>query len=225
MGKNVMIVGASGMIGNELLTICLNSDKVSKVTSLVRRKSSIDHLKLQEIVVADFNHYESIVSNFKTIDVVFYCLGVYTGAVGKEEFRKITVDYPVNLAKSIYHVNPNIVFCLLSGQGADRSEKSIVMFAKDKGAAENQLSALGFNRFYAFRPGYIYPSKPRQEPNFSYKVFKILYPLIKLLGNNMSVKSEQLAQVMFQIAFMGIDKEVLENRDIVAWFKAHDEAK
>lgn len=215
MKKNILITGASGMIGNELLKICIASDEVASVTSLVRRKGNISSPKLTEIVVADFSDYSNFSNEFQAIDLVFFCLGVYTGAVPREEFRKITVDYPVNLAKKLIESNKNATFCLLSGQGADRSEKSSVMFAKDKGAAENQLAALGFKAFYSFRPGYIYPVEPRNEPNFSYKMMRFLYPVIQLLGKNFSVKSTKLAQTMFDVGMKGADKEVLENKDIV----------
>jgi hypothetical protein len=40
------------------------------------------------------------------------------------------------------------------------------MFAKDKGIIENRLSEIGFKAFYTFRPGYIYPVKPRRESIF-----------------------------------------------------------
>jgi uncharacterized protein YbjT (DUF2867 family) len=215
MKKNILITGASGMIGNELLKICIASDEVASVTSLVRKKGKITSPKLTEIVVADFSDYSNISSEFQGIDLVFFCLGVYTGAAPREEFRKITVDYPVNLAKKLIETNSNMTFCLLSGQGADRKEQSSMMFAKDKGTAENQLSALGFKAFYSLRPAYIYPVETRNEPNFSYKMMRSVYPLIKLLGKNMSVKSTELAQAMFNTGMKGASKEVLENRDIL----------
>ena len=55
----------------------------------------------------------------------------------KDEFRKITVDYTVSFATALKKGSPNAVFCFLSGQGADRTEKSRMMFARDKGHAEN----------------------------------------------------------------------------------------
>jgi len=69
--------------------------------------------------------------------------------------------------------------------------------------------------FYTFRPGYIYPVTKREEPNLMYRVSRVLYPLVKLFGKNMSIKSTELAAAMFKVGVSGTDKRVLENRDIL----------
>jgi hypothetical protein len=102
----------------------------------------------------------------------------------------------------------------LSGQGADRTEKSKLQFARDKGAIENALAGLGFKSFYAFRPGYIYPTTKRKEPNFFYTVSRLFYPILKLLGNNVSITDQQLAATMYAVGMNGYSKEVLENKDM-----------
>ena len=214
MNKKVIITGSTGMVGSMLLHICLHSEKISEVVALVRKKSGIKNEKLKVVVVNDFLNYEEYVHHFKNVDIVFYCLGVYTGAVPPNKFREITVDYPLALAASIVKHSPQTSFCLLSGQGADRSEQSKIMFARDKGAAENGLAAIGFKSFYTFRPGYIYPTVSRKEPNLFYQISRIAYPLIKLLGNNLSVTSEQLAKAMFLVGVEGHSAEIIENREI-----------
>ena len=214
MAATVLITGASGMIGSLILRHCLTSDEVDNVISLLRRPSGLEHDKLEEIIVEDFLNPDENAEYFENIDVVYYCLGVYTGAVDAETFRKITVDYPQTLARIVIRKSPDSRFCLLSGAGADRSEKSRVMFARDKGAIENRLSQMGFKSFHAFRPGYIYPVTPRKEPNFSYRLMRWLYPVIKLLGKNASVRSTELATAMYNIGLKANAPEILENKDI-----------
>lgn len=214
-GKKVLITGATGMVGGLVLDLCLKSQEVSGVTSLLRRSPGIEHDKLKEVIIDDFLILDENASYFQSVDIVYYCLGVYTGAVNRDQFRKITVDYPETLAKVLYKKNPDISFCLLSGAGADRSEGSRFMFAKDKGAIENRLSIMGFKSFHSFRPGYIYPVTPRKEPNFSYKLSRFLYPLLKLLGASFSIKSTELAAAMFNVGINGCDLEILENKDIL----------
>lgn len=216
MAKKIILTGASGMVGGILLNLCLESEKVEKVISLVRRPSTSRHPKLEEIVVKDFLQYDSNTIDLEGVDIAFFCIGVYTGAVPEDLFRKITVDYPVALAKALYEHSPDATYCLLSGAGADRTEKSRTMFARDKGVAENQLATIGFKAFHTFRPGYIYPVTPRKEPNFAYTVFRKLYPLMKpLMGKNSSITSVELAQGMFNVGMSGHAQEVLENKDIL----------
>ena len=110
--------------------------------------------------------------------------------------------------------SPNATFCFLSGQGADSSEKSRILFAKEKGIAENYLLRLQFANTYIFRPGYIYPVTPRKEPNFSYKVMRKLYKPISFIYPNIGVSSIQLANKMVSVGINGGDKIVYENKAI-----------
>lgn len=215
MGKKVLITGATGMIGGLVLEHCLESSDISEVVSLVRRPTGTSHQKLREVIIEDFMNLDEDAEYLESIDIVYYCLGVYTGAVDRELFSDITIAYPEKLAIVLFEKSPKLSFCLLSGAGADRTEKSRMMFAKDKGIIENKLSNKGFRAFHAFRPGYIYPVSPRSEPNLSYKLMRRLYPVIKLFGSNMSIRSTDLACCMFVVGLEGHDQEILENADIV----------
>ena len=97
----VAITGASGMIGKLVLEKCLLSDKIDHIVSLVRKESRVKHQKLVEVVHGNFLKLEEIAYHFDGIDAVFYCVGVYTGAVPADKFREITVDYPIAFAKML----------------------------------------------------------------------------------------------------------------------------
>lgn len=215
MSKKVIITGSTGMVGSKVLQLCLESNEVFEVIALVRKPAGIQHLKYKEVIVTNFLDYEDQTTLFNNVSIVFYCLGAYTGTVPADEFRIINYDYPLSLAKAIHSESPNATFCLLSGQGADRTEKSSMQFARDKGAIENALSALHFKSFYSFRPGYIYPTQKRKEPNYFYTLSRILYPLLKLLGANLSITDQHLAKTMFTVGLNGYAKEVLENKDMI----------
>lgn len=203
------------MIGELILNDCLQSHQITQVTALVRQPSShATHPKIREVVVSNFENYLEQASVFQTIDVAFFCVGVYTGQVSDEQFETITVDYAVAFAKALKKASPNATLCFLSGSGADRTEKSRVAFARLKGIAENKIDRLGI-QFYAFRPGYIYPIVPRKEPNWMYRISRTLYPIIRLLGANASVTSTDLAKAMFKVGLNGAERQILENKDIV----------
>ena len=101
------------MVGQLILQLCLNERSISEVISLVRQPLNLSHVKLREIVVEDFLHYTPHEEQFKGVDVVYYCVGVYTGAVPRDLFRMITVDYPMALAQTIKKHAPKKCICLV----------------------------------------------------------------------------------------------------------------
>ncbi len=218
--KRVLLAGASGMVGGHVLELCLESTEISEVILLNRRTLNLSHPKIKEFIVEDFDHLESEQSIFQNIDLAFFCVGVYTGSVSKEVLEKVTVDYAVNFAQAIKDNSPGSTFCFLSGAGADRTEKSRMPFARFKGKAENIIDNMGFTAWYSFRPGYIYPVVPRKEPSFTYRLSRFLYPLIKLIGKNMSVPSTDLAAAMLAVGLEGHPMKILENADIVDQYEA-----
>jgi uncharacterized protein YbjT (DUF2867 family) len=92
----VIITGATGMVGQLVLDNCLKSDKISEIRSLVRKPTNKKHAKLREVVIQDFENYSQHENLFQDINVAFFCLGVYTGEVPDDLFKKITVDCGVN---------------------------------------------------------------------------------------------------------------------------------
>ncbi|MEO0405579.1 MAG: NAD(P)H-binding protein [Bacteroidota bacterium] len=216
--KKVLIAGASGMVGTIILNESLKSDKVRKVVSLVRRPSGLNDSKLLEVLVEGFTDFSQHQDAFENVDAAHFCIGVYTGAVPDDQFKKITVDYAVKFAEALKNNSPNANICLLSGTGADRQEKSRTAFAKYKGMAENAISAMDMN-FHAFRPAYIYPVEKRKEPNAMYSITRALYPLIKLFGKNSSIKSTELGQAMFKAGIEGASEEVMENKEILQFLE------
>ena len=70
---------------------------------------------------------------------------------------------------------------------------------------------------YIFRPAYIYPVQPRREPNFSYRLLRVIYPAFRMLFPNQVIRADDLARTMVDAAARGIGEGrtlVLENRDI-----------
>jgi nucleoside-diphosphate-sugar epimerase len=221
--KNVIITGPTGMIGNIALHLCLEREDVGKVTTITRRPTGISHEKLNEVIHSDFLNDGPIADHLKDQDVALYCIGVYTGAVPDDEFIRITVDYTKAFADALIAQNNNhtsrLTFCFLSGAGADQTEKSRMIFARTKGAAEKYLQEQNFGSLHIFRPGYIFPVTPRREPNTTYRIMRSLYPIISKVYPNIGISSEDLARVMVEKGLEGGGSEdggnvIHENRDI-----------
>lgn len=215
--KRVVITGATGMVGGEALQICLGNPDVSEVTAIGRRPTGITDARLREVIVDDFADDSAFAGMLENQDAALYCLGAYTGAVPDDLFRRITVDYTLAFAKALREASPEAAFCFLSGQGADRTEKSRMAFARYKGMAENALLDMDFPRVHIFRPGYIYPVTPRKEPNFFYAVSRFIYPLLRRVYPNSGLPSENLANAMVHAGLYGTGENkdpILENKDI-----------
>ena len=120
--------------------------------------------------------------------------------------------------------SPNAGFAFLSGQGADPNGKSRIAFAY-KGEAENALLAAGFHGVYIFRPAYIYPVKPRKEPNLGYRLLRAIYPVFRMLFPSQVIRADDLARVMVDVAVRRTKERrasVFENDDIramVEWLR------
>ncbi len=215
--RSLILTGATGMVGGHALELCLSHPEVGRVTSLGRRATGIEHPKLQEVIHDDFLGYGAVADALAGHDVALYCLGVYTGAVAADEFRRITFEYTQAFAEALHARSPGAAFCFLSGAGADPSEKSRMAFARHKGAAEKALLTTGFPRTHVFRPGYIYPMQRRKEPNLTYRLSRGLWPVLRRLWPNAGVPSVDLARAMVHAGLHGTaphEEPVLENRDI-----------
>jgi len=219
--RQLLLVGATGMVGGYALRYSLESATVGSVTAIVRRRLGFSHPKLREVLHRDFADCSSLSQVLSCQDAAVFCLGAYTGAVSDAELRRVTVDYTIEFARVLHGSSPNAAFSFLSGNGADPTGKSPAAFARYKGEAENALLAAGFPRIYIFRPAYIYPVHPRKEPNFGYRLLRAIYPAFQLPFPNLVIRADDLARTMVDASIQGTESEskVLENRDIRAMVK------
>ena len=214
---NVVITGATGMVGGLVLEQALNEPRVGAVTTLGRRATGVASPKLTEIEHPNFENFTGLEEVFAGQDVALFCLGAYTGSVPDDVFKRITVDYTVAFGEALRRANPGAVFCLLSGQGADSKETSRISFARYKGMAENALVKMGFSRVHLFRPGYIYPVTPRDKPIVWDRLVGPIWPLVRAVVPNGGIASHELAKAMLMAGLEGTPQHegpVLENRDI-----------
>jgi uncharacterized protein YbjT (DUF2867 family) len=219
--KRLVIVGATGMVGGYALRYALEDAAFGSVTAIVRRQLGISHSKLQEVLHRDFADCSSLSPALSGQDAIVFCLGTYTGAVSDTELRRVTVDYTIEFARVLRGSSPNATFSFLSGSGADPTGRSRIAFALCKGEAENALLAAGFPSVYLFRPAYIYPVEPREEPNFSYRLLRAIHPAFRLLFPNQVIRADDLARAMVDVTVRGTERggRVFENRDIRAMVK------
>ncbi len=213
--KRVLILGATGMVGGHALDYCLKCPDVARVTIIVRKSTGKRDQKLTEVFHDDFLDYSAIEECLACQDVALYCIGVYTGSVPEKEFKKVTIGFTKAFSDALLANSPEASICFLSGAGADREEKSRVMYARAKGKAENILLRGGFKSVHLFRPQYIYPVEPRKEPNLLYGIQRVIWPVIGKIVPKLGIYSDKLGHSMAHVGIYGGDKETYENVDIL----------
>lgn len=215
----VIVTGATGMVGEGVLLDCLDNPVVERVLMVNRRPSPVRHAKLSELIVPDFQELEPV-DELRGYDACFYCAGISSRGMSEADYTRITYDAPIHFAEVLAQINPQMVFCHISGAQTDSSETGRIMWARVKGRAENALRHVGFHAVYNFRPGFMKPVEGQQNIKGYYKVIALLYPVLKTFFPNHGCTLHELAAAMISVVMKGYPKDVLEVTDINALTKS-----
>jgi uncharacterized protein YbjT (DUF2867 family) len=216
---NVLLFGASGMVGQGVLRECLLDSGVARVTAIGRRASGTNHSKLRDLVHRDLWNYADIEKELTGLDACFFCLGVTSAGMKEADYERVTYGIAAAAAETLARLNPRMTFVFVSGAGSDGSEKGRVMWARIKGKAENAILRLPF-KGYVFRPGAIQPLHGIRSRTTAYRVgyaaMKPLIPLLRWAFPGSILTTEQIGRAMLRVARSGAPKRILESRDISA---------
>ena len=214
---NVLLFGATGMVGQGVLRECLLDPGVARVVTLGRSATGQRHDKLREIVRADLMNVPSYEPELGRFDACFFCLGVSAAGMTEERYTRVTYDLTLAVAQTLARLNPSMTFIYVSGMGTDSTERGRTMWARVKGRTENALLKLPF-KAYMFRPGVIIPLHGITSRTSWYQVlyvlFKPLLPIVKRISPSAVTTTEQLGRAMLTVARGGYAKRILESSDI-----------
>jgi uncharacterized protein YbjT (DUF2867 family) len=171
--RTVLVAGASGLVGRELLRLCLVDPEVQTVKALLRRDVTLDALlgaarpdeaqltdaqrrKFQPCIV-EFDRLERHTEHF-AVDAVFCALGTTMRQAGSQAaFRKVDFDAPLQIAQLARSQGASR-FLLVSALGA--SARSRVFYSRVKGELEDALQAIGFAQFVVAQPSLLQGDRP-----------------------------------------------------------------
>lgn len=214
----VILFGATGMVGQGVLRECLLAGDVERVLAVGRASTGHQNAKLQEIVQSDLFDLSPVESRLSGFDACFFCLGVSAAGMSEQDYRRVTYELTISVAKTLVRLNPAMTFVYVSGTGTDSSESSRMMWARVKGKTENDLLKMPFRAAYMFRPGYIQPLHGiRTKTKWYgalYAAMAPLYPILKRLLPNYVTTTECVGRAMLNVARHGAPKRFLENQDI-----------
>jgi uncharacterized protein YbjT (DUF2867 family) len=215
---NVLLFGATGMIGQGVLRECLLDPNVDQVVAVGRRSTGRTHPKLREVVHADLLNLAPVRNQLAGFDACFFCLGVTSLGLTEAEYSKVTYDLTLAVANALLPVNPGMTFIYVSGASTDSTEHGRAMWARVKGRTENALLRLPFRGVYMFRPGAIIPLHGIRSAtgwyNAIYAVLRPLYPLLRRLAPKMFTTTEQVGRAMIAVARDGYSTRILEMDDL-----------
>ncbi len=215
---NVLLFGATGMVGQGVLRECLLDAGVASVVSIGRSGTGVSDPKLREIIHADLTNYAPIESQLSGFDACFFCLGISSAGLSEDEYARITYDITVHAAETLARLNPGMTFVYVSGQGTDSSERGRTMWARVKGRTENALLRLPFKAAFMFRPGVIVPRFGARSRTALYRIPYILarpvLPLLLRAFPNQVLTTDEIGRAMLLVARNGAPKHVLETGDI-----------
>ena len=215
---NVVLFGATGMVGQGVLRECLLDPDVRSVLSIGRSATGQQHPKLRELVHTDFLNYSAIENQLLGFDACFFCLGVSSAGMQEDRYRRLTYDITLATARTLARLNPAMTFIYVSGQGTDSSERGRSMWARVKGKTENDLLRLPFKAAYMFRPAAIVALDGIKSKTKLYQVFyTVLGPVLPFLNRRFPkyvTTTRQVGRAMLKVAKHGAPKRVLENLDI-----------
>lgn len=175
--KHILILGSTGLVGQQILALALNDPKIAKVTAPTRRPLT-PHPKLQNPVF-DFNTIPAD-ADWWHADAALCAIGTTIKQAGsRASFRSVDYDLIVKAAECARKAGTE-VFVLNSSLGAN--PRSGNFYLQIKGQTEEALQKLGFASLVLIRPSLLDGGKraerrPGEELGLILsKPFKLLIP-------------------------------------------------
>ncbi len=212
----VIITGTTGMVGEGVLHVCLNDERVENILVINRKPCGIVHPKLKELIVLNFFELANIENELKGYNACFFCLGITSLRATEEQYAKITYTLTLYMANMLCKLNPDMTFSYISGAGTTGDENAKMMWVRVKSKTENALSRLPFKKVFNFRPGFIKPIKGLRNTHSFYKYIVWMFPIGRRLFPNSFCTLQELGIAMINACFLEIDRKNMEGRDIIA---------
>jgi uncharacterized protein YbjT (DUF2867 family) len=211
----ILLFGATGMVGDGVLRWLIASPKVTRVVTVARRALSVQHAKLETVIEPDMFHLLHL-DALRDFDACFFCLGASSVGMSPEDYRRLTYDLTVGVARQLLPGNPRMVFEYVSGEGTDANSR--LAWARVKAETETALSKMGFRDVYALRPGMIQPMRGVKSRlrslRWLYALTAPVYPFLQKTLGRWVTSTDLLAASMLQLAIAGSEKKALNTAEL-----------
>ena len=152
--KTALVLGATGLVGSQILQQLLADARYETVLALTRRPLDVEHPKLKQVLL----NFDSPDPAQIRGDELYCALGTTLRKAGSKEAQyRIDCTYPYEIGR-IARENGVEKYLLVSSVGADA--KSSSFYLRTKGALEEKLAALEFPLFVSVRPSILLGRRP-----------------------------------------------------------------
>lgn len=217
MGRRLLIVGATGLVGQGVLQIALRSATVQHIALLVRRPVPMADPRVALIRLDEFSAAALRGADFAGFEACLYCAGPLPLGMGEQAYRSVTVDLTRRVAQAYAEANPNGRILYVSGLGADAGSR--LMPLKVKGEAEEALRSLGIP-CTSLRPGIVRPvlgeASPHHLRRWAYRLGDPLLALGHRWAPGHFTTTRAIGEAMLRLLDLAQMPAVLENADINA---------
>ncbi|KAM5344712.1 hypothetical protein ACJ41O_010574 [Fusarium nematophilum] len=222
---HLILTGATGLVGSSVLDAMLKSTQVTRISILSRRPVPMadNDPRVNVIIHKDFTEFNpQVLDKLQGADGAVWALGISQLKVTKEEYVKITKDFPLAAATAFSRLSPlnnkPFRFVYVSGGGATTTPGLFTPFyGRVKGEAEVALSELRTADFSvdSVRPAGVDPSnhaaiKPYiPDPGFAYHLMgAFLGPLMRTVLGRLHSPTEHLGPFLVGMALGDYDEQL-----------------
>lgn len=171
MGKRVLLVGATGLVGQGVLEVFLQASDITGISVLVRRPLDAPHPKVRVLQVPAFTAEALATLDLQGYDACLYCAGPLPVGMTETAYREATVATLARVVAAYGAANPGGFVAYVSGAGADAGSR--LMPLRVKGEAEGVLARSGLAHS-SLRPGVVRPVLGEASPH---RMRRALYAL------------------------------------------------
>lgn len=197
MSKTAIVLGATGLVGAEVVKHLDSLEAITKIIAITRRPVEYSSSKIENQVI-EFERLSDYADVFNG-DMMFSCLGTTVKQAGSIAAQRVVdLDYQYQAAKLSAENGVNH-YLLVSSSGAKASSANAYM--KMKGQLEQRVSQLSFRSISIFQPSLLLGQ--REQARFAEELgSKILPTLCKLPGLRRfrPIRGSQVAEKMVEVS-------------------------